>query len=249
MNRAERTGPLDGGLRKDLVVDRSRDAGGYQALCDGFEQAVAELTGSLEKTERGIVEVTSAYVTQTWNRLEALAAGVPENGLTGEIIAETCLQCTIYGGVARFPEGLRVVQDGLARAGLDLSFAFGPDEDVGALADDMRRLLHGGRHRDDHADPDNGFSGPLYEIVARHGYGKIWTRPGLTLRQRLICAVGALAIIGPMAVTRKFVLTATDHGISTDVLREIVTATVIFQGSPKTLHALMDAERTLADRS
>lgn len=219
---------------------------GYQRICDRFEEVITKKTSVLSDQDRCIAGISAAFASRRWNRLETLAGHAVRLGLAGEAVAELCLQTTIYVGVADFPKVIQSVTEGLAQEGVVLQFSEQPHENADCEADRIRQHLHGARHQNGHADPNNGFSGPLYEMVAKHGYGLIWTRPGLELRQRLTCAIAALSITGPDPVLSKFVLTSRDHGMSDEMLREIVMQTVIYQGSPRTLHALMAVEKTIS---
>ena len=227
------------------VSDASETADVYHAVCAAFVGAVDGATVRLSVEEIACARASAASVSRHWAGLREVAAASPNNGLSGAALAEIALQSTIYGGVVHFSDALASIEDGLAEAGVPLDVMPAAPRDPATAAEEVRRLLHGNRHRDGHADPANPSSGPLYEIVARHGYGTIWVRPGLPLRLRLVCALASLAVTGPDPVLAKFAVTARDHGFDAADIREVVMLTVLVQGSPRTLHALMTIERAL----
>lgn len=221
----------------------------YQAICDIFEAAVANELTELSPPDGCIAALSAAAASRHWDRLADLAEAALSQNLDAEAVLEVGLQTTIYTGVAAFPKTLEAIEKGLGGAGAAAVFSGNPIADLEKTALDLRCHLHGERHRLGHADPANSFSGPLYEITARCGYGLIWSRPGLTIRQRLICAVATLSVTGPPDVLRKFILTALAHGLTAVQIRAAVDQTVIFQGSPRTLRALLTIEDTLAEKA
>ncbi|WP_298937258.1 carboxymuconolactone decarboxylase family protein [uncultured Ruegeria sp.] len=219
----------------------------YAALCSDFTADIDDLTAQLDPHERHVVHLAAAYATHRWDHLEGLAERAVADGMTSVQIAEICLQMTIYSGVAGFSDAMRKVALGVERTGSVIEFDENPLSDVPQTAANMRDFLHGERQYLGHANPQNAFSAPLYNAATFHGYGLIWNRPGLELRNRLVLAVAALAVVGPMNVLGKFALAAVSHGLSRESLRAIVIQTVLCQGNSRAQHALVELEELFSD--
>lgn len=218
---------------------------GYEDICRRFIAGVQAETAILPDDLRATIEVTAACTNRDWDRLKELAAASPGNGLSAEELAEICLQTAIYSGMAQFTRALAAIRAGLEDTGRSLSFTPSPDGDTDKLAYDLRKSLHSDRYAKGHADESSYFSGQLYRIISRIGYGEVWSRPQLSLRLRLCCALAGLAMSGPPEVLCKFARTALENGWNRELLRAALVETVLYNGGPRTLFALMAVEDSL----
>jgi len=98
---------------------------------------------------------------------------------------------------------------------------------------------HGERSSKAHADPKDRFTGELYQVAAVYGYGLVWRRPGLTVRERLIVALSSFATLGSLdSFFVKFARSAVEHSVSKDEIVEIITQLSPLIGFPRGLEAL-----------
>lgn len=77
----------------------------------------------------------------------------------------------------------------------------------------------------------------LWRIVLRNNFGGIWSRPGLTLREREMIVIAVLVTLGAPGVTKHFKLAHT-VGVRQDEIREIIFQVLPFAGLPKALEAM-----------
>lgn len=93
------------------------------------------------------------------------------------------------------------------------------------------------------ADPD------LAALVGRVAYDEVFTRPGLSLRNRELLAVALLTAQGSVAELPTHLRGALRLGASERELREVLIHTAMFVGFPRALAAMRELERYLAKRS
>ena len=79
----------------------------------------------------------------------------------------------------------------------------------------------------------------LGNLLTEAAYGGIWSRPGLELPDRLVCAIAALATVPRLRALRRHIEAALDHGLSTEATREILVQASLYAG-------FSAAEETLA---
>ncbi len=92
---------------------------------------------------------------------------------------------------------------------------------------------------------------PITEMTVDHVFGEIWTRPGLTRKERRWISITSVAAAGAEAALRIHVSSALQSGdITLDELREAVAHFAVYQGFPKatTFHlAVEEAASRLAE--
>jgi len=79
----------------------------------------------------------------------------------------------------------------------------------------------------------------LGNLLTEAAYGGIWSRPGLALPDRLVCAIAALATGPRLRALQRHIEAALDHGLSTEATREILVQASLYAG-------FSAAEETLA---
>lgn len=226
---------LNGGAAQTPVA-------GYGALRDEIEFGQIWSRGVLTLQERLIISLTVCCLLRHTGRLRELAAASLDAGLAPESILEVFLQAGIYGGFPVVEDAATLAQAVFAERGVDvpnIDHGFEEFDTLAAEAEKLRRVLHGGRAKGGHANPDNPCTGPLYEIASAFGYGAVWRREGLSLEARLLCAVAAFTALGDMdASIRKFARSALDFGFSAERIQETMMQTMPFCGFPRALRAL-----------
>ncbi len=85
----------------------------------------------------------------------------------------------------------------------------------------------------------NGFAAPapghpFIDMTVDHVFGEVWTRPGLTRKERRWIAITGVASAGAEMALRVHVGSALRSGdITVDELREAVTHFAVYQGYPR----------------
>jgi 4-carboxymuconolactone decarboxylase len=85
----------------------------------------------------------------------------------------------------------------------------------------MRLNLFGG---------DDGAPAILGTLNAEVSYGAIWSRPGLALDDRMVCALAALGAVQRLTKLRRHVAAALDLGLSAQAIVEILIQIGIYAG-------------------
>src|SRR4029078_991987 len=96
---------------------------------------------------------------------------------------------------------------------------------------------HGARATQGYATPGNTVTGALYPLAIQYGYGEIWFRPGLDLRQRALVAVAAFTAL-ELGQVQQFRESPLNMGLSRTEGIEAVIQTAPFSGFAPALNAL-----------
>ncbi|MBS0641586.1 MAG: carboxymuconolactone decarboxylase family protein, partial [Proteobacteria bacterium] len=76
------------------------------------------------------------------------------------------------------------------------------------------------------AEQTQGLGNLLTEAV----YGGIWTRPALSVPDRLVCAMAALATGPRLKALRRHIAAALEHGLSAAAVREVLVQASLYAG-------------------
>jgi len=109
----------------------------------------------------------------------------------------------------------------------------------------VRRAVLGDAHVDRAAA--EAFTADFQQFVTEHVWGALWTRPGLTRRERSIATLALLAGLGRAAELPLHVRGALNNGLTVDQIREVLLHTAGYAGAPAAHSAFAAAARTLAE--
>jgi 4-carboxymuconolactone decarboxylase len=170
-------------------------------------------------------------------------------GLTPQAIVEVLIQIGIYAGFAASEEAVEAAAAEFAARQIEMPK--GPDrtDSLEVLTDRGRKLmeqLHGDRARQGYAAPGNTVTGALYPLAIQYGYGEIWFRPGLDLRQRALVAVAAFTAL-KLGQVEKFGESALNLGLSRTEVIEAIIQTAPLSGFAPALNALGSLSKALAE--
>ncbi|MDR3534836.1 MAG: carboxymuconolactone decarboxylase family protein [Rhodopila sp.] len=88
----------------------------------------------------------------------------------------------------------------------------------------------------------------LANLLTEAAYGGIWTRPGLSVQDRLICTIAALGVGPRLKALRRHLGAGLDHGLSAEVIREILVQASLYSGFSAAEETLALAGEVFADR-
>ena len=162
-------------------------------------------------------------------------------GLPARSILEILIQIGIYAGFAASEEAVEAAGTVFATRGLAMPEETARDDTLEVLTARGRRLmeqLHGDRATQGYATPGNTVTGALYPLAVQYGYGEIWFRPGLDLRQRALVAVAAFTALKLDSQVKKFGQSALNMGLSRTEVIEAVIQTAPISGFAPALNAL-----------
>jgi alkylhydroperoxidase/carboxymuconolactone decarboxylase family protein YurZ len=103
----------------------------------------------------------------------------------------------------------------------------------------MRRRLFG---------DDDGAPSVMRTLNTEASYGAIWSRPGLALDDRMVCALAALAAVQRLPKLRRHVGAALDLGLSSRAIVEILIQIGIYAGFAASEEAVEAAGTVFAAR-
>ena len=97
---------------------------------------------------------------------------------------------------------------------------------------------------------DSGFSDmdPKYwDFTTEHLFGQLWSRPGLSLRDRAIVTLSVLLAVDADRGSMNHLRYARNLGITEDEMREIIIQVGYYAGWPKGAHAMARFTKILND--
>jgi 4-carboxymuconolactone decarboxylase len=162
-------------------------------------------------------------------------------GLSAESIVEVFIQVGIYAGFAMTEEAVATANTVFVERGIDPPPDPVRDDALEVLSQrgkDLMSQLHGTRATRGYASPENKITGRFYPLAIQYGYGEIWFRPGLDLRQRALLAVASFAALKLEGQVAKFGQSALNVGLDQTELLEAVIQTAPISGFAPVLNAL-----------
>ena len=190
--------------------------------------------------DRMLCALAALAAVQRLPKLRRHAGAALELGLTPRAIVEVLIQIGIYAGFAASEEAVDVIAAEFAARQIDMPEDPERNDSLEALSERGRKLmeqLHGDRATQGYAAPGNAVSGALYPLAIQYGYGEIWFRPGLDLRQRALVAVAAFTAL-KLDQVKKFGESALNMGLSRTEVIEAVIQTAPYSGFAPALNAL-----------
>jgi 4-carboxymuconolactone decarboxylase len=88
----------------------------------------------------------------------------------------------------------------------------------------------------------------LLRVADEVVFGTVYARPGLEIRQRAICTVSALTVLGHATQLRAHIGAALHVGVSEVELAEVITQMAMYGGFPAALNAMQVLDECLAER-
>lgn len=111
----------------------------------------------------------------------------------------------------------------------------------------VRREVLGDAHVDRAVARTTPFTAEFQDLITRHAWGDIWTRPGLDRRTRSCITLTALVAGGHLEELAMHVRAARRNGLSHDEIKEVLLQTAIYCGVPAANAAFAVAQRVLIE--
>jgi 4-carboxymuconolactone decarboxylase len=80
--------------------------------------------------------------------------------------------------------------------------------------------------------------GDLGRLIVETAYGDVYSRPGLSLRERQIASVAALVATGRSSQLPVHLRSSLKAGLSVEELREVIIQTAVIAGFPPAMNAM-----------
>jgi 4-carboxymuconolactone decarboxylase len=118
-----------------------------------------------------------------------------------------------------------------------------PDDDRYTRGREKLREVHGDRSL---ATVES--LGDLGRLIVEVAYGDVYSRPGLSLRDRQIASVAALVATGRSSQLPVHLRSSLKAGLSADELREVIIQTATIAGFPPAMNAMSTLRTVLGER-
>ena len=90
--------------------------------------------------------------------------------------------------------------------------------------------------------------GDLGRLIVEVAYGDVYSRPGLSLRDRQIASVAALVATGRSSQLPVHLRSSLRAGVSADELREVIIQTATIAGFPPAMNAMATLKTIVGER-
>ena len=112
----------------------------------------------------------------------------------------------------------------------------------------VRRKVLGNAWVDKSAANTNSFNADFIDLITRHAWADIWTRPHFDHRTRRVLVIGTLLSLCQWDEFRLHVRAAlTEGGFTPDDIKEIILQQAIYCGVPAAKHAVKEASTVLGE--
>jgi 4-carboxymuconolactone decarboxylase len=111
-----------------------------------------------------------------------------------------------------------------------------------------RRKVLGNAWVDRSAANANSFNSDFLDLITRHAWAEIWTRPHFDHRTRRVLVIGTLLSLCQWDEFRLHVRGAlTEGGFAPDDIKEIILQQAVYCGVPAANHAVKEASAVLEE--
>jgi 4-carboxymuconolactone decarboxylase len=111
---------------------------------------------------------------------------------------------------------------------------------------EVRRAVLGNAHVDRTEAKRNDFNSEFQDLITRHAWGEIWTRPGLPRHTRSLLTVGLMVALNRSDEFKLHVRAAFNNGVTRDEIKEVLLQCAIYAGIPAANTAFHMAEEVFA---
>jgi alkylhydroperoxidase/carboxymuconolactone decarboxylase family protein YurZ len=228
-------------MRRRLFADDDGSPGFMRTLNTEAVYGAIWSRPGLAIEDRMLCALAALSAVQRLRKLRRHVAAALDLGLPPRAIVEVLVQIGIYAGFAASEEAVEAAAMVFAERGVAMPEETARADSLEALTERGAKLmqqLHGARATQGYAAPDNAVTGALYPLAIQYGYGEIWFRPGLELRQRALVAVAAFTALKLDSQVTKFGQSALNMGLSRTEVIEAVIQTAPLSGFAPALNAL-----------
>ena len=91
------------------------------------------------------------------------------------------------------------------------------------------------------------FNSEFQELITRHAWGDIWTRPGLTRGTRSLIVIAMTVALNREGEFKLHVRAAANNGVTRDEIKELLLQAAVYCGVPAANTAVHWAEEVFAE--
>jgi 4-carboxymuconolactone decarboxylase len=97
---------------------------------------------------------------------------------------------------------------------------------------EVRRAVLGDKHVDRSLEKRNSFNEEFQDLVTRHAWGELWTRPGLPRQTRSLITLAMLIALNRPDEFRLHLHGAVNNGVTRDEIKELLLQAAVYCGVP-----------------
>jgi 4-carboxymuconolactone decarboxylase len=109
----------------------------------------------------------------------------------------------------------------------------------------VRREVLGAAHVDRSLARATEFAQPLQELVTEYCWGEVWSRPGLSRRDRSLLNLAMLTALNRLEELKLHVRGALNNGCTIEEIQEALLQTAIYCGVPAAISSFRAAEAVI----
>ncbi|MGI9423420.1 MAG: 4-carboxymuconolactone decarboxylase [Hyphomicrobiaceae bacterium] len=110
-----------------------------------------------------------------------------------------------------------------------------------------RSAVLGKEHTDRATANQTEFDRDFQDFITEGAWGSVWSRPGLTKRERSLITLALLAALGQDDEVALHTRATANTGASPEDLKEAMLHVAVYAGVPKANHAIKIIKRALAE--
>lgn len=110
-----------------------------------------------------------------------------------------------------------------------------------------RRAVLGDAHVDRAEAAKTAFDADFQTFITEGAWGSVWSRPGLTPRERSMITLALLAALGQWDEVALHVRASANTGATPEDIREALMHVAVYAGVPAANHAFKIVKNTLAE--
>lgn len=110
-----------------------------------------------------------------------------------------------------------------------------------------RRAVLGDVHVDRAEMSKTPFDVPFQELITEAAWGRVWSRPDISARERSMITIALLAALGQWEELALHVRATANTGATREDVREALLHVAIYAGVPAANHAFKIARQTFAE--
>ena len=120
-------------------------------------------------------------------------------------------------------------------------------DDLFAKGLEIRREVLGGEYVDKAVTAMDDFSRPLQELVTKYCWGEVWSRPGLSRRERSMINLAMITALNRPHEVKVHVRGALRNGCSQEQILEVILQIAIYCGVPAAMDTFRIARQTIQE--
>jgi 4-carboxymuconolactone decarboxylase len=110
-----------------------------------------------------------------------------------------------------------------------------------------RRSVLGDKHVDNADTNKTDFDKDFQEYITTNAWASVWSRPGLTKRERSLLTIAILTALGYEEELAMHVRATKNTGASADDIKEVLMHTAVYAGIPAANGAFKIAKKVLSE--